>query len=427
MMKKAFCVGIYDNGMLLSVVNRNRITAQKYAAGSFIVDGVLIDPEAAAFAIRDFLAANKLKPNSVKLFIKTSKAMSRLSDFPFLNKRDIKALQKQNVRDLFPGSVDGCAICSSVAYSDADKIILYAAAFPEEILNAYIALFYSLKIELTFACMFQELIIKMLDGSENIIAILENHNKSNIILYDSGAPRAIRDLMFSQDSFVKDFENIAEMYSMNDTREFYLFGSRYKPFLSYFTAKGVVHDESNILDEAIIKLNEGSAVNILPPLHKNKLKLNKAIKRSTACMAVIFLLTILMVIPIDRTKFLAAADITALTEELGSEVFIESEAAAQIYADLTKISANIALDYAPVIIYETLLEVFSLLPADMRLNTVSLDSKKAVITLVGVTETDTDLLILSDSLFYSGIFSNIELNEVKRDNSVYHFSMSFSY
>lgn len=424
---RIFCAGIYNEGILLFIVKGNTITAQKYTEGMFISDGIITDAYAAAAVVKAFLVECKFNPNSVLIFFKTSKATSRVLDFPYLNNHDLKLLQLHNSNEFFPFPVTDCVIGSAAVYSDAETIMLYTAAVPEEILTAYAEMFRSIKITLKHACVFQELMVRMPNSSNSTIVVVENYNKSNVIIFNSGKPKAIRDLLFSQETFIQDIENIIETYALNNPFEFYLFGSRYEQFTPYFIEKGIVHSKTEILTKALTALSNGKTVNMLPPAHKKKIKIVKALKISAAFMVVIFLSTILAVIAILRTMYITSETIEALNLKVNSEAFIESEAVALALTELTASSEILAADYEPIVTYDHLLSVFSCLPLNVRLTSLSIESDKKTITVKGFAKNDGDLLTLTSAITYNGNFLNIELTDVKREGSQYSFCVSFLY
>jgi len=433
MPSRSFYAGICNDRLFLYIAKGGKVIAEKIVREAGITDGALNEPRITAAAVLSFLSENNFKPRFIKLFIKTSKMMSRLRNVPRMNKRELESYQKHNIKDFFPVSTEGMCLGAAAVYESSAEIILYAAAVPQDLLDGYIKLFSGINIKIRRIHTFQELALRAAlkrgadsEGktSENkAAAVFENSGKISIIFFENGVPVGMRDMAFEESAFVKDFDGVLKHSSMDDAREFYLFGEMFEKYGSYFTQKGAVHNENEVLSMITDALSGDTALSFFPEWYDNKLKINKALKISTACMAALFLIFVMIYALGVYAKQNAYKNIYNLAVELESDKYTLSEEAIAAVSDMG--AAFSEHNYDTVSAHDILLAVFSCLPPDARLSGASMEADKGEIVLYGTAKTDEDLLDLIMRI--SDAFSSAELVDVQKENAAYTFVVSFSY
>jgi hypothetical protein len=307
------------------------------------------------------------------------------------------------------------------AYANERRMIVYAVSFPEEMLFRYVAAFHEIGIKVECIYTLPELILRSL--GDTFIAAVENGAKASIILYDIKTPKtAVRDIIFSEDSFISDFESILRQYDIKDVEKYHLFGGRFLGLRSYFAKTGVFYDEREILKIIAKPLTNMSCLNILPQGYKNKLKTDKAVKVSVICVLIVFLCMVFIAILFGHIKFALTERILYLSGELKNEAFIISEAAAE---DIKIYGADTESDYAYDAVYESLIAVSSCLPSSVRLTKLEILPARDLISVTGTAKTGEALLNFIDTLSGYGDFKRIELMDVKCQDSAYFFSLTF--
>jgi len=428
MSQKLFCAGFFDDALCLSIIKNGKILDKKVIRGDFISDGIVSEVKTAGGLVREYINANKIKPRYVKVFFKTSNTMARLVDSPCLNKRDLKAYLKNNLDDLFPVSTEGSVTGASVVYSNPERMTLYAAATPDISLASYVKLFRELKIEIKAVYTFKELLARAITADKKVVAIVENSNKTSFILCGNAEVRAMRDQVFLHDSFIGDYENISQSYDFNDAGEFYFYGGRYAPFAGYFSGKGVLHNnENDIIDLVLNSLCGGQSLNLIPGWYKTGVKAHKAIRNSFVCAAVIILFIICLCLYSEKIKRETEDRIAFLSAQLQDAGFISSDALAREYTLALDMLLDKASEYDADASFDIFFAVFEHIPADIRLNYVSYEAERELITLMGTAKTDSAILDLTAGLSEYPGFSNIELTDVNYADLAYSFCITFSY
>ncbi|MDR1688795.1 MAG: hypothetical protein LBS21_09340 [Clostridiales bacterium] len=422
---KGFCAGICNDGLVLAVVKSGKISAQKYLPSEIISDGVLTSEnfESLASEINLFLSQNKSKPKYVKVFIKSSRMIFRLRNLPYMNKRDLEELKRQNTGDIFPSVAYNCGIYERTVISDSQQLTTFAAAVPKEIAEGYINLFAAVNVKISKFGVFQDLVMQDFKKCENMAVVIENCRKSFIMFFENSHIKAVRDLAYRENSFASDFENVLAMYFPDTSYKVCFIGERYAPFAASFEGRAQVFGGDEFIDKAFLLLCGKKGLNILPKANKNALKRNYAIKVSAAAMAVIFFLSVLSVWHMSHIQNVESILILELIAEQKLEKYIESQQAAEDLARMRDVSSEILQTHKPVVVYDTLLDVFSCLPPGIRLVSINLDPARSAIALSGVSETDSDILSLTAKL--SENFSGVNLTRLRNENSFYSFGVSF--
>ena len=408
-MEKTLIAAFYDNTLHLSVTKSKKSKAHKtFNINNIDID---IDPGEIQNHILDFLREHSYKPNEAVIILKSSKIISRVKQVHNLSKNERKQYIALNADSFFPFDTTGFFTDISVLCA-LNHTVFFATAIPECYANTLIGLFKDINIRVTKIIGFADFIINNHNETQKNAVIVDNFKKTVIILFEESSPVIIRDIPFYEDSFANDFSGILKDYGFSDISKVHYFGEKSWRFLPKHDGKTAINE---ISVDSLLNPSINNCINMLPPPYKTKLAVYAAIKRSAAVLLALILVSVFI-----TTALIFANDyyraknnnegFSAKNEDININIILQE------IMELENIDDNLS---APDHFYDTLIPLFSIVPIDIKIISVTVQYESNTASLTGVSKTDSALIAFIDNL--AAAYTEASLETIGFDEDEYPF------